>query len=139
MRIVVDAHGGDNAPFEIIKGCCMAIDELEDISILLVGRKNELQEIMTATKTGMSEMDQSEGVYVKFISGGETIIIHSKPLNAERTKEGTVDLHEEKLGFATFDRVSADTMEGKELTAIDMNALSELISESLLVSLYEHY
>lgn len=47
MRIVVDAHGGDNAPLEIIKGCCMAIDELKDISVLLVGRKNELQEIMT--------------------------------------------------------------------------------------------
>ncbi len=47
MRIVVDAHGGDNAPLEIIKGCCMAIKELEDISILLVGRKNEIQDIMT--------------------------------------------------------------------------------------------
>lgn len=47
MRIVVDAHGGDNAPLEIIKGCCMAVEELKDISILLVGRKNELQQIMT--------------------------------------------------------------------------------------------
>lgn len=46
MRIVVDAHGGDNAPLEIIKGCCMAVDELKGISILLVGRKNELQQIM---------------------------------------------------------------------------------------------
>ncbi len=46
MRIVVDAHGGDSAPLEIIKGCCMAVDELKDISILLVGRKNELQQIM---------------------------------------------------------------------------------------------
>ncbi len=46
MRIVVDAHGGDNAPFEIIKGCCLAIKELKDISILLVGRKNELQQII---------------------------------------------------------------------------------------------
>ncbi len=46
MRIVVDAHGGDNAPLEIIKGCCMAVRELKEITILLVGRKNELQEIM---------------------------------------------------------------------------------------------
>ncbi len=46
MRIVVDAHGGDNAPLEIIKGCCLAVEEIEDISILLVGRKNELQEVM---------------------------------------------------------------------------------------------
>lgn len=47
MRIVVDAHGGDNAPLEIIKGCCMAVDEISDLSILLVGRKNELQQTLT--------------------------------------------------------------------------------------------
>ncbi|MBQ7935229.1 MAG: phosphate--acyl-ACP acyltransferase, partial [Clostridia bacterium] len=47
MRIVVDAHGGDHAPLEIIKGCCMAAKEIEDVTILLVGRKNELQQIMT--------------------------------------------------------------------------------------------
>lgn len=46
MRIVVDAHGGDNAPLEILKGCCLAVEELKDISILLVGRKNELQKVM---------------------------------------------------------------------------------------------
>ena len=46
MRVVVDAHGGDNAPLEIIKGCCLAVKEIEDLSILLVGRKNELQEII---------------------------------------------------------------------------------------------
>ncbi len=47
MRIVVDAHGGDHAPLEIIKGCCMAAEEQKDISILLVGRKNELQQVIT--------------------------------------------------------------------------------------------
>ena len=46
MRIVVDAHGGDNAPLEIIKGCCLAVKELENVSILLVGRKNELQQVI---------------------------------------------------------------------------------------------
>ncbi len=47
MRIVVDAHGGDHAPLEILKGCCMAVKEIKDLSILLVGRKNELQQVMT--------------------------------------------------------------------------------------------
>ena len=42
MRIVVDAHGGDHAPLEIIKGCCLAAEEMNDLSIFLVGRKNEL-------------------------------------------------------------------------------------------------
>ena len=46
MRIVVDAHGGDNAPLEIIKGCCMAVSEFAELSVLLVGRKNELQSMI---------------------------------------------------------------------------------------------
>ncbi len=46
MRIVVDAHGGDNAPLEIIKGCLLAVKELKNITILLVGRKNELLQVM---------------------------------------------------------------------------------------------
>jgi glycerol-3-phosphate acyltransferase PlsX len=47
MRVVVDAHGGDNAPLEIIKGCCLAVEENQDLSILLVGRKNELLDIIS--------------------------------------------------------------------------------------------
>ena len=30
MRIVVDAHGGDHAPLETIKGCCMAAEEQKE-------------------------------------------------------------------------------------------------------------
>lgn len=99
----------------------------------------ELQEILTATETGMSKMEQSEGVYVKFASGGENLIIHATPLAEERTKAGTTDLHEEKLGYATFDVVNESALKDQKLSEIDMNALSELISESLLISLYEHY
>ena len=99
----------------------------------------EPQEILAASETGMSKMEQSEGVYIKFTSNGETIVVHSKPIEKERTKKGTVDLHEEKLGYATFDVVSDDKLDDEGLTAIDMDSLSELITESLLVSIYEHY
>ncbi len=47
MRIIVDAHGGDHAPLEIIKGCLLAVKEIKDLAILLVGRKNELMAVMT--------------------------------------------------------------------------------------------
>ncbi len=46
MKVVVDAHGGDNAPLEIIKGCAMAIDELDNLEILLVGQKEILEKII---------------------------------------------------------------------------------------------
>jgi len=41
MRIIVDAMGGDNAPFEIVKGAIRAAQEL-DVGIILVGRGDEI-------------------------------------------------------------------------------------------------
>ena len=35
--------GGDNAPGEIIKGAILALSSLEDLSLILVGRKNEIE------------------------------------------------------------------------------------------------
>lgn len=40
MKVIVDAMGGDNAPLEIIKGCALAIDELDIDKIILVGNKD---------------------------------------------------------------------------------------------------
>ncbi len=38
MKIIIDAHGGDNAPLEIIKGAMLAVDEY-GIDVLLVGNE----------------------------------------------------------------------------------------------------
>ncbi|MFV0341306.1 MAG: phosphate acyltransferase PlsX [Anaerocolumna sp.] len=41
-RVAVDAMGGDNAPFEIIKGAVEAVNERNDIKVLLVGKEEVL-------------------------------------------------------------------------------------------------
>ena len=41
-RIIVDAHGGDNAPLEVIKGCAKAVRDY-GANILLVGRETEIR------------------------------------------------------------------------------------------------
>ncbi len=46
MKVVVDAHGGDHAPLEIIKGCVMALKELKNLEILLVGQEEKLKELI---------------------------------------------------------------------------------------------
>lgn len=43
MKIIVDAFGGDNAPYEIIKGAMLAVDEF-DIDIVLVGNEDKIKE-----------------------------------------------------------------------------------------------
>ena len=42
MKIIVDAFGGDNAPLEILRGCEMAVNEL-DIDILLTGDEQKIR------------------------------------------------------------------------------------------------
>ena len=42
MKIIVDAMGGDNAPFEIIKGSQLALDEFDIDEIILTGDKNAI-------------------------------------------------------------------------------------------------
>ncbi len=42
MKIIVDAMGGDNAPFEIIKGSQLAFDEFDIDEIILTGDENAI-------------------------------------------------------------------------------------------------
>ena len=43
VRVAVDAMGGDNAPQEIVKGCLEAVSKETDISVILVGREDEIK------------------------------------------------------------------------------------------------
>ena len=42
--VVVDAMGGDNAPYEIIKGAVEAVNDRSDISVILTGKENIIKE-----------------------------------------------------------------------------------------------
>ena len=44
MRIAIDAMGGDNAPFEIVKGVDIAVNEFSDLDVLLIGDKAKIKE-----------------------------------------------------------------------------------------------
>ena len=46
MLLAVDAMGGDNAPLEICRGAVQACTEHEDLSIVLVGRRDALDPIL---------------------------------------------------------------------------------------------
>mgnify|MGYP002514521993 CR=1 FL=1 len=46
-KIAVDIMGGDNAPDEIIKGCMMAIKEI-DSTLVLVGKESIIKEKLSA-------------------------------------------------------------------------------------------
>lgn len=45
MKIIVDAFGGDHAPFEIIKGAMLAVDEY-NIDVILTGDKDKINQCL---------------------------------------------------------------------------------------------
>lgn len=55
MKIIVDAFGGDNAPLEIIKGCEMAVKEL-DIDIMLTGKEDVIRTVAKENDISLERM-----------------------------------------------------------------------------------
>ncbi len=49
MRIVVDAMGGDKAPYEIVKGALLAATQLRDVEIILSGDQKVLEELLVSS------------------------------------------------------------------------------------------
>lgn len=98
----------------------------------------ELTGIYISSETSIEDKMNSDGAYILFTSGGETMAVHSVPQNGERSAAGTRDLSTETLGFATFDSVDPESVDTASMTKLDIEDLSELIAQSLLVSVYIH-
>ena len=49
MPVIVDAMGGDHAPFEIVKGAFDAASE-HDLEVVLVGRREQIEALDTMRK-----------------------------------------------------------------------------------------
>jgi glycerol-3-phosphate acyltransferase PlsX len=46
MRIVIDAMGGDKAPYEIVKGALLAANQFKNVGIILSGDQKELEKLL---------------------------------------------------------------------------------------------
>lgn len=98
----------------------------------------ELVGIWAASATEISEAASSAGAYVLIRVGGQDVLIHSRPLKAERTQSGTRDLFTAQLGFATFDEVDPAKVDLSKLKEFSVEDISDMIAQSLLVTLYGH-
>lgn len=96
----------------------------------------QLQGIYITGETALEDRMSSGGACILFTSGGEALALRSTPLEAERKTPGTIDLSSQTIGFATFDVTDASAVDTAGMTAVDVAELSELIAQSMLVSLY---
>ena len=63
MRIAVDAMGGDNAPYEIVVGALDAVKGNSDITVVLVGKEDEINKIIdekTKDRSGIEVVNATE-------------------------------------------------------------------------------
>ena len=108
------------------------------VAISLLYSDFTIQNVYLTAEHEIAEKKSSEGVYVLFESAGTSYCVHSQPLQGERTAPGTVDLSTGALGYATFDITSAEEFENQGYLRVEIGELETLISQSLLVTVYEH-
>lgn len=63
MRIAVDAMGGDNAPYEIVVGALDAVKGNPDITVVLVGKEDEINKVIdekTKDRSGIEVVNATE-------------------------------------------------------------------------------
>ena len=82
MKIIVDAMGGDNAPFEIVKGAISAAKEF-NAHIILTGRVEEI--LRCIEKMGLKELPAG----VEIANATEVIEMDEEPVMAYRKRKRT--------------------------------------------------
>lgn len=79
MKIIIDAMGGDNAPYEIVKGAVMASEEF-GVDIVLTGRGEEILKSLH----DLGKKDLPKGIEIA--NAAEVITMEDDPANATRSK-----------------------------------------------------
>ena len=79
MRIAVDAMGGDNAPYEIVVGALDAVKGNPDITVVLVGKEDEINRIIDEKTKDISG--------IEVVNATEVIEFDDVPTKAVRSKK----------------------------------------------------
>jgi len=79
MKIVVDAMGGDNAPYEIVKGALEAAEQF-GVEIMLVGRGEDI--LRSMEKLGLKSLPAG----VEVANATEVITMEDEPATAAKVK-----------------------------------------------------
>lgn len=79
MRIALDAMGGDKAPFETVKGAVKALEESESLHLILVGKKEIVEEELSKYKVDRDR--------IEIVDAREKIEMTDDPVTAVKGKK----------------------------------------------------
>lgn len=98
----------------------------------------EVEAIYITGEHALTEKAESAGACLQIKTGGESILIVSKPLEAERKEAGTIDLYTGDMGYNTFDVAAPGSVDTSAMTELLMEDLNKLISQTILPTIIEH-
>jgi len=81
LRIVLDAMGGDNAPKAEVKGAIAAVKAFKEITVILVGKQQEIEKILTEEKAG-----QEIRARLQIVNATEVVTMSDEPAKAWKQK-----------------------------------------------------
>lgn len=76
--IIIDAMGGDHAPYAVVDGCFQALNEVKDIQLILVGQKDRIEEYI-------KEKGYNRNL-IEIVHAGEVITNNESPVTAIKNK-----------------------------------------------------
>ena len=119
MKIIVDAMGGDHAPLEIVKGAAAAARKRSDLTIVLVGKEEEVKK--AAAQCGGKGLPGN----VSLVNATEVIDMHDDPASAFKLKSGEGDAF--VSAGSTGALLSAGTLLVKRVKGIRRAAMAPVV------------
>ena len=89
VTVAVDAMGGDNAPVEIVKGAVQAVNEHDDVKVLLVGDENVVNRELASYSYNKEQLE--------VVHASEVITNNEHPVAAVRSKKDSSVVVAQKL------------------------------------------
>lgn len=108
------------------------------VAVSLEGEPFNVKHIYLCSENTLDNKQNSDGVYLIYEKEKNMICLHSSPLKEECKEKGMKNLYTQDLGFATFNNVDINTQDFSNYEEIVLEDLEELISQSMLVSIYEN-
>ncbi len=80
MKIVLDVMGSDNAPYVEIEGTILALKEYSDINIILVGKKDRIENLLSGKLTDVEKQR------IEIVNADDVITMSEHPAQALKQK-----------------------------------------------------
>lgn len=80
MKIVVDGFGGDNAPVEVVLGCCMALEQNESLEIIITGDETKINDVF-------KQNNISKPSRLAVVHASQVVENEDDPISAIKTKK----------------------------------------------------